>query len=238
MDKKVAIKTGFNLIFNNKFSDNAESTFSSTGEDVIINFILSVLRVNKPSYIDIGAYDPYKLSNTALFYFKGRNGINIEPNPVGFKKLQKYRPRDINLNIGISNKKGILTYYVMDADTLNTFSEEEAKKNVEKWGKKIIRTMDIPVDSIDSVIEKYSNNIYPDFMNIDAEGVEMDILSKIDFARSKPKVICLETIEYAETGVQKSITETADFLIAKGYFAFANTHINTILVDENLWKNR
>jgi len=235
---KNSLNTLFNIFFNKDFSRNVALSFSQTGEDSIINFIFKNLRINNPSYIDIGAYDPFLFSNTASFYFFNGRGINIEPNPIKFQKLKKYRPRDINLNIGISSKKGLLTYYVMDADTLNTFSEAEANKNVEKWGKKIIKTMDIPVDTVDSVIAEHSNGVYPDFMDIDAEGVELDVLEKIDFHTSKPKVICCETLEYSETGIAKNITTTVDFLRSKGYFVFANTHINTIMVDEFLWKNR
>jgi len=239
MNKKNTFKTIFNLIFNKDFSNNVELTFSQTGEDAIINFLFNAFKINNPSYIDIGAYNPYWINNTAIFYYRAKGkGINIEPNPIGFQKLKKFRPRDINLNIGLSNKKGTLTYFVMDADTLNTFSEEEARKNVEKWGHKIIKTMDIPVDTIDNIIAKYSNNIYPDFMNIDAEGVEMDILERIDFIQSKPKIICLETAEYGNTDMQETDTETVNFLLTKGYFIFSNTYINTIMVDKNLWINR
>lgn len=221
-----------------KFIKAVRPTFSQTGEDGIIAFISNILKIDHPSYIDIGAFDPFILNNTARFYAEGSRGINIEPNPEMYYRLKKYRKHDINLNIGISNKKGILKYYVMDSPTLNTFSQEEANTYVEKWGKKIVKTLDISVDTIDNVIKNYANNQYPDFMNIDAEGVEMEILERINFSDSKPKFICLETIEYTETGIPKTNTETSNFLCKNGYFIFANTHINTIFVLENIWKNR
>lgn len=59
------------------------------------------------SYLDIGANDPIRFSNTNLLYKKGWNGVNVEPNLTLFHKLEKFRPRDVNLNVavGIGDKK-------------------------------------------------------------------------------------------------------------------------------------
>ena len=221
-----------------RFRETVRPTFSQTGEDSIIVFLANCLKIKNPSYIDIGAFDPFLFSNTARMYWEGCRGINIEPNPEMYVRLKKFRVHDINLNIGISNQKGILKYYIMDSQALNTFSEEEAFFLCEKWGRKIIKTLDVPVDTIDNIIKKYANNQFPDFMSLDAEGAEAHIVENIDFSSSRPKFICLETIEYAETGMPKTNTEISDFLCQNGYFIFANTYINTILVLKDLWHNR
>lgn len=220
------------------FNDRIKSTFSQTGEDCIISFIFEALKISKPSYVDIGAFSPFRFSNTAKFYYNGSHGINIEPNPDNFKLFQKYRKRDINLNIGIAKTTGNLKYYMLDAPTLNTFSEKDATNFVEKWGHKIINTINVPVDTIDNIINKYSHGIYPDFISIDAEGFEMDIVERMFFAESKPKVICIETIEYTTTGIANVETGATDFLLKNGYMLFATTHINTILVLKELWEKR
>ena len=59
-------------------------------------------------YVDIGAFDPVIFSNTNLFYQNNCEGINIEPNPENFERFKKFRTRDINLNLGISDEKNIL----------------------------------------------------------------------------------------------------------------------------------
>lgn len=56
-----------------------QSSFSQAGEDRIVTFVFGTLRVSRPSYLDIGAYHPYHLSNTALLHLGGSRGINIEP---------------------------------------------------------------------------------------------------------------------------------------------------------------
>ena len=213
-------------------------SYSQTGEDCIISFIFEVLDIKKPSYIDIGAHHPFKLNNTARFYLNGSNGINIEPNPEFHNLLKEQRSRDVNLNIGIASKKGCLKYFMLSANTLNTFSEQEANNYVERWNGKILKTIDIPVDTINNVINEHFDGIFPDLMGLDVEGLEMEILESIDFSKSIPKVICLETIEYTETGLAKTNNDTVQYLESKGYYKFANTHINTILVLKKLWENR
>ena len=62
-------------------------------------------------YIDIGANDPNVISVTKAFYLRGWHGINIEPLTNKYKELVKYRPRDINIRIGVGNKKGTASFY-------------------------------------------------------------------------------------------------------------------------------
>lgn len=74
--------------------------------------------------------------------------------------------------------------------------------------------------------------------SIDAEGFEMDIVERMFSLNSKPKVICIETIEYTTTGVANIETAAIDFLLKNGYLLFATTHINSIFVLKKLWEKR
>ena len=57
-------------------------------------------------YVDVGAYDPFNVSNTLLLYRQGWHGINIEPDPAALARLQRFRPRDTNLGLAISDVSG------------------------------------------------------------------------------------------------------------------------------------
>ena len=94
-----------------KKSHLAYTTYSQTGEDIIINFIFNARGISYPSYLDIGAFHPYELSNTYFFYKKGSKGINIEPNPNSIQLFEELRPFDINLNIGIGASNSVLKFY-------------------------------------------------------------------------------------------------------------------------------
>ena len=210
-------------------------SYSQCGEDIIINFILTCLKIDKPTYMDIGAHHPFRFSNTALFYEAGCHGINIEPDPDLFKLFEKYRKNDINLNIGISDKPGELLFYIMSSQTMNTFSMQEAEDLVLNHGFVITNKVKVPVDTISNVVEEYLNGINVDILSIDVEGLELQILESIDFTVFSPIVICAETISYSTRGLGVKDVALIKFLENKGYMVYADTYINTIFVQKDRW---
>lgn len=212
----------------------AKESYSQCGEDLIVNFIFSVLGIKKVSYMDIGTYDPYNMNNTYIFYKNGGHGINIEPNPNLFVKIKKYRKKDINLNVGISDKEEILDYYMFDGPALNTFSKEGAEKLGKETRHKIKEIKEIKVKTVNQIIKEHHNNIFPDFLSIDTEGLEEKILESIDYDNG-PKVICVESISYSENNDGKKDQKIKIFLEGKGFMLFADTHINSIFVKKDLW---
>jgi len=212
-----------------------KKSFSQTGEDIIVKFIFDNIGFNKPSYLDIGAHHPYYLSNTALFYELGSRGINIEPDPVLFENFIKYRPDDINLNIGISDKIGMQDFYIMNAPTLNTFSKEEADRAGLEGDYKIAKILKIKTELLQNIITQYANDKFPQFLNIDAEGIDELIINSIDFHSNYPIVICIETISFSNSGRGIKNLELINKIINAGYINYADTNINTIFVRKENW---
>src|SRR5271169_435695 len=99
----------------------SQKSFSQSGEDIIVRQLFKLRGINNPSYLDIGANDPFRINNTARFYKKGSRGINVEANPMLIKRFEKFRPHDINLNVGIAGSEGEMDFYIMNDDTLSTF---------------------------------------------------------------------------------------------------------------------
>jgi FkbM family methyltransferase len=209
-------------------------SFSQCGEDIIVNYLFGLRGISHPTYLDIGANDPLFISNTAFFYKKGCRGINIEANPALIHKFEKFRKEDINLNIGISHKEDTLDFYVMEDNTLSTFSAEEKERLVQA-GHKVKEVKPVQLMTIAQVLEKYNNNIFPDFLSIDVEGMDFEILQSLDFSKSAPKVICVEAAEYSPTGSGARKQELIDFLTGKGYYEYANTNLNAIMVQKKFW---
>ena len=73
--------------------------YSQQGEDLVVNCLLQWNTTG--FYIDIGAHHPFRYSNTHLFYLKGWHGINIDPRPGIAADFSRYRPNDINLEVGV-----------------------------------------------------------------------------------------------------------------------------------------
>ncbi len=213
-----------------------QNTYSQCGEDVIVQFLFDALQIEKPSYLDVGAHHPFKINNTALLHSKGSRGINIEPDPDLFKAFPKHRTNDCNLNIGIADKAGSANFFRISASTLNTFSEEDALNYTKEGNFEIIETVSLKTDTIQNVIDKYANGKFPQFLTIDAEGVDELILKSIDFEKNYPIVICIETISFSTSGNGVKNANIISFLEQKGYLLYADTNINSIFIKQSIWQ--
>lgn len=212
-----------------------KTSYAQSGEDLIVKYIFDGIGVARPGYLDVGAHHPYYLSNTALFYESGSRGINIEPDPTLFAAFPVTRPGDVNLNVGIGKESGVLDFYVISSPTLNTFSREEAERYREQGDYRIVRVDKVQVTTIAAVISQYAGGKFPDFLSIDAEGVDELILHSIDYRQNAPTVICVETISFSTTGNGVKNTRLIDFLKEKDYLVYADTNINTIFVQRSKW---
>jgi FkbM family methyltransferase len=215
----------------------ANYSYSQCGEDLIVDFILLQFNLSKIKYLDIGTHHSSYINNTALLYSKGSTGVCIEPDPVLFKEISSNRKKDICLNVGVSEShESTADFFVMSERTLNTFSQEEANHYV-SFGKKIVEIINLPLININDVIKKHFEST-PDFISLDVEGMDLKIIKSFDFDKYRPKIWCIETLTYSENRNQHKVQEIIDFMISKKYFAYADTFINTIFVDEILWNSK
>lgn len=232
------LKKVFNLI--NRVQDRiyhepkGNISFSQCGEDLLVQYIFKLRDIQKPTYLDIGANHPYFISNTALLYKNGSRGINIEANPKLIDNFNYHRRGDINLNIGIGSKNGELDFFIMEDNTLSTFSKSECDYMIKK-GKKLKEIKKIFLTTIQDVIEQYSNGMFPDFLSLDVEGLDFEIIKSINFEKSHPKVICIEAAEYSPIGAGARRNELIDYLNTMGYFEYANTNLNAIMIKRDFW---
>lgn len=227
------------FVAKNTFSDDFQKTsYSQSGEDLIIKFIFDNLKIKNPSYIDIGAHHPFYISNTALLYQNGSVGINIEPDPILFEAFEKERKKDKNLNIGISDIEDVLDFYIISSPTLNTFSKEEAYNYQKEGDFKIQTVKKIKVNTLENVLNEFANGEFPQFLTVDAEGIDELIIKSIDFENNFPIVICIETISFSTSGHGVKNKSLITFIESKGYLVYADTNINTIFVKENFWKRK
>lgn len=210
-----------------------EVSFSQSGEDILSLYALRRLGVTVPSYIDIGANHPTKFSNTYLFYLLGGRGLNIEPDPEMAALIRRERPRDETLNVGAGREAGELEFFIMAQSAFNTFSRGEAEQVQRTSGIALRKTMKIGVVNIGALLRE--RGFVPDFMNVDVEGMDMDILASVDWERTRPGVVCVETVDYA---TQQKRPEVTEFMRSKGYEPYADTFLNTIFIDGRRWGAR
>lgn len=215
----------------------AKKSYSQCGEDMIIRHIFNFLDISHPSYLDIGAHHPFMNSNTAHFYLTGSKGVLVEPDPLNCMYLRKYKKNDVCIEAGISEKEGEMDYYVFNSSTLNTFSEEAATR-YQKTGIILKKKLRIKVLTPTSIFEQHFKEKVPDFISLDVEGLEWQILNAMRLDFYAPKVICIETVNYSNDGRFEKNYSLINFVKSKGYIVYADTGINTIFILEDLWKKK
>ena len=143
-------------------------------------------------YVDVGANDPDRLSNTKRFYKMGWSGINIDANPNSIRRLSDARPRDINLNVGVSDYRGTCLFYVMFPPTVSTFDPKSCAR-AKKLGCKLLTTLSVETMPLREIFDKYwPTDREVDFLSIDIEGLDVEAVESNDWSKYRPKVICIE----------------------------------------------
>ncbi len=219
--------------------NNVQPSFSQAGEDQAMRYLLyNCLGITNPTYLDIGTNHPIICNNTFYFYNRGSRGVCIEPD-IQFKNLiKKYRKGDVFLEAGISDgDNSEADFYVFPGkySGWNSFSKEEANSRQQATGISFKNVHKVPLLNINKVISDYFSP-YPNIISIDVEGLDLAILKGLDFGRFKPEVLCVESITFSITNEEQKIEEIIDFVTSKGYFVFADTHINTIFCRTDAFK--
>jgi FkbM family methyltransferase len=230
---------GFGMRMAERFPRRAASplgtaSFSQCGEDLIVRYVLALRGITRPSYLDVGAHDPFYLSNTALLYKLGGRGINIDPNRDLIAAFQRARPDDVNLCLAVGAGGGSLDLFVFEDGTLSTCSPAEAKE-LQSHGHKQLRIDRVPVKPLAELIAEHARDRFPDFLSLDVEGLEKEILAPLGGRRDLPKVMAVETAEYSPTGSGKKRQDLIDFIRGIGYAVYADTNLNTIFVHRDFW---
>jgi FkbM family methyltransferase len=163
-------------------------SYAQNFEDVMLARLFAGQR--QGFYVDVGASHPTQLSVTKYFYDLGWRGINVEPIRAKWQLFVDTRLRDINLNVAAGSTPGRQRfYYVPDNDALSTSSPEQAAALAAQGYSIVESTCD--VRRLDAILAVHAEAAI-EFMKIDAEGSEGDILRSIDLQAYRPKVLLIE----------------------------------------------
>ena len=214
----------------------ANESFSQAGEDCCIGFLFTQLNISQPSYLELGVCKPILGSNTYRFYKQGGKGVLVEADKTQIGYIKEKRPLDVVINVGVSiGDEKEADFYVFDIEGYNTFSKEEASHREKNSESKIVRTDKVALKSINEIIDK-NFNAYPDFLSIDIEGLDFEVLKSLDLQKYPIPVICAETCTFSETHIKPKDKSIEDLMLAQGYFLYADTYINSIFVNKT-WFN-
>ncbi len=196
-------------------SSTKQTGFSQFKQDVFVNEHVFKNKENG-IFVDIGAADGVNISNSLFFerYF-GWSGICIEPRQKDFDELVKNR-ECICVKGCITNVTGEQDFLVVEgyaahlSGLLATYDPKHLARidrEIKKYGgsKRIVK---MPCYRLDDLLREHEIT-YVDYLSIDTEGSEFEILQSIDFDACDIEIIDVEN-NYKEPKFSK-------FLAGKGY---------------------
>ena len=183
-----------------------KKNYAHTEEDL---FILKKFKNKKGFYVDVGCHHPTRLNNCHLLYKNGWNGINIDISELSIKLFNLVRKKDNNINVAVSLKKKKVKFYY---DKLISFYISLNKR------KELDRYREIDSDTLTNIIDKtrYKDRKI-DFLSIDTEGKDFEVLKSLNFKKYDPKYICIEIYSNNILSFNIKKNQIYKYLIKKKY---------------------
>ena len=205
--------------------------YSHWGVDLIITKILKYKR--KGVYIDVGCHHPFLNNHTYLLYKSGWNGINIDLDYSSVDMFNFFRKQDLNKQIAVTDHNGEVDLF---------FHHNRAAKNTisKDFGKNAKELKKIQASTLNNIIEQSKfKDSQIDFVSIDVEGNEMNVLKGFDLKKYKPTLIMLEFIipttkEFYQNNIQNILnSDVYKYLTDNNYKLINWNHDDLLFLKED-----
>ena len=188
-------------------SVGGQIVFGQEGEDILLTRVFG----NKTNgfFVDVGAHHPTRFSNTYMLSLNGWSGINIDANQHSINQFELTRSRDINICSSIGVNDVSRKYFCFAESALNTFDEEIAQMYVRN-GHKIDRIESLKTTGLGVLLDaNVKPGILIDLLNIDVEGLELEVIRSNDWSKYAPVVVVVEILNVTvEQAIEHEVTRT------------------------------
>lgn len=144
-------------------------------------------------YVDVGASDGIRFSNSFVLEKRGWSGICVEAHPFYYNICKKNRKKAKVYNVAIGDTNGTATFYASKHGALSSLDPSAGKifKKQFKAFKGYDKEIKMPVRTINSLLEE--NNVEKvDYITIDIEGTELDAMRGFDLSKYDPELLIIE----------------------------------------------
>ena len=201
-------------------------SYAQNREDVLL---ARVFPADRPGfYVDVGAYDPTSCSITRHFYNHGWHGVNVEPAPAAAERIRAARPRDNTVNLALSNREGTLTFFEAEPKHAGLSTLDRAQAEVHRRRGVTMNEYDVPVITLAKLCEMHCPAAI-DFISVDVEGHERQVLEGMDFTRFRPTVMVVEATRPMAT--EQTHGQWESILLNAGYRYATFDGLNRYYVD-------
>ena len=144
-------------------------------------------------YIDIGSGHPVYDNASFAFYIEGWRGVTVEPNPSLARLSRAVRPRDQHIEALLGATVGEATFYLVnDFHGLSTMIETHARAAQTQFGKSS-QAIATPVTTLKELCRRHAPPVF-EFLKVDVEGAEQEVLLNGDWQSYRPKVVVAEAL--------------------------------------------
>jgi FkbM family methyltransferase len=144
-------------------------------------------------YIDIGSGHPVYDNASFAFYLEGWHGVTVEPNPTLAPLSRAIRPRDRHVEALLGASVGEAMFYLVeDFHGLSTMIEGHARAAHQQFGKSS-QAMAMPVTTLHELCRRHAPPVF-EFLKVDVEGAEQEVLLNGDWQSFRPKVVVVEAL--------------------------------------------
>ncbi|MFC5413005.1 FkbM family methyltransferase [Larkinella bovis] len=224
-----AIRYGLATFARRFFDPAVRLSYSQVGEDRLLMVLLGEPKTG--FYVEVGSNDPVNFSNTFSFYRMGWRGITIDANEALVEKHKKLRKRDIPVYAAVSDveEEVVFTEYSLhELSTINPIMKERRLANsAQVIGEKKLRTV-----TLTTILDQYlSPGITIDFLSIDVEGHDFNVLRSLDLSRYRPRLIVIEMHNFQMKSYSNDVIY--QYLTSHGYVFIGYAVWNGYFADQD-----
>jgi FkbM family methyltransferase len=200
-------------------------SYSHFGEDLVVFKLLGdrVAEPNKGVYVDVGAFDAAFFSNTLLLRQHGWTGVNIDANPDRIEQIRRQRPDDVCVRAVVSDTTRAVKYVSYPTEGLNQLIEANSEPGPNVRGEPPTRVDEATTCTLSDLLDRHlPAGTVIDFLDVDCEGQDLNVLTGLDWSRWRPRVIAAEALTAQERD------RLVGFMRDRGYVVAASLFISLI----------
>ncbi len=187
-------------------------SYSQFGEDLVVHNHFGYLGRTSGRFIDVGAFHPFKLSNTKLLSSFGWHGVNIDCDPEKIARFEIQRPHDYNVCAAVSNTVEEMIWLHYAEGTTDRLAPRDEQNLVSVQGEQPLKSTPVKSMTLTQILDASPfRGEHFQYLNIDCEGHDLAVLQGLDFRRYAPELITIEALS------ETARANLSDFLEPLGY---------------------
>jgi FkbM family methyltransferase len=204
-------------------------SYAQNQEDVVLYRLTRF--VERGTYVDVGAAHPVIHNVTYALYLAGWRGINVEPMATEAEMLRSVRPEDITFQVAVGAAAGSVVIHTGPSENRGASTARTDLAAKYRSQGQIFSTETVEMVRLETLLDSLGTaDIH--ILKIDVEGLEREVLEGVNFSRTRPWVLVVESTRPNTT--EDSSHEWEALITDSGYVVTLFDGLNKFYVREDL----